>query len=403
MVTTPRARLLLVLALATAVGLFIALIPGHRGWFDVGVYHGTVNDWVHAGGDIYGYTRLDTHYGFTYPPFAAVVMLPMSLLGWHPAIVVHLALTALASAAILYWLVDPIAQEHTWPRLFTVGVAACLLGALQPVRDTVSFGQVNLLLLALVLLDGWLLTTGRDRWAGIGIGLAAAIKLTPAIFIVYLLLSGRRRAAALATGTAIAATLLAVLIAPGPSWTFWTEVLGDTHRIGDLAYVSNQSLRGVIARLPEAVPRTGPWLVLVAATLALWAVRVRRAARAGDVWGGFALTGLAACLISPVTWVHHLVWALPALILLYAAGLREHVPDRRRRLLLAAAGAHIVLCSSVVWLWSRHHTGPDGLLGGSMYVWITLALLAFLPLRTPTPDVHRPAAPESITVRAARS
>ncbi len=402
MVTTPRARLLLVLALAGALGLSIALLPGHRGWFDLGVYHGTVHDWVHAGGDIYGYTRLDTHYGFTYPPFAAVAMLPMSLLGWHPTIVVHLALTALACAAILYWLVGPVAREHAWPRLFTAGVAACLLGALQPVREAVGYGQVNLLLLALVLLDAWLLTQGRDRWAGIGIGLASAIKLTPAIFIVYLLLSGRRRAAVAATGTAIAATLLAVLIAPGPSWTFWTEVLGDTHRIGDRAYVSNQSLRGVIARLPAAVPRTGPWLVLVAATLALWAVRVRRAARAGDVWGGFALTGLAACLISPVTWVHHLVWAVPALILLYAAGLREPAPDRRRRLLWSAAAAHVVLCSSVVWLWSGHHTGPDGFLGGSLYVWITLGLLAFLPLRTPPPHVHRPAAVESITVPAAR-
>ncbi|MEV4415259.1 glycosyltransferase 87 family protein [Catellatospora sp. NPDC049609] len=397
MVTSPRARLLTVLALAVAVGLFITLVPGHRGWFDLGVYHGTVGDWVHAGGDIYGYTRLDTHYGFTYPPFAAVVMLPMSLLGWHTTIVAHLALTALACAAVLYWLVDPIAREHAWPRLFTVGVATCLLALLQPVRDTVSFGQVNLLLLALVLLDARLLSTGRHRWAGVGIGLAAAIKLTPAIFILYLLLAGRRRAAAIAVGTAAAATLLTALIAPGPSWTFWTEVLGDTSRIGDLAYVSNQSLRGVVARLDPAVPRTLPWLVMVAGTLALWAVRVRRAARAGDVWGGFALTGLAACLISPISWVHHLVWAVPALILLAGAGLREPDARRHRRLLWSAGAAWVILCSGVVWLWSRHHTGLDGFVGGSAYAWLTLALLAFLPLRSPAPAAHQPAASEPIT------
>lgn len=403
MVKTPRARLLCVLALATAVGLFIALIPGHRGWFDVLVYYGTVNDWVHEGGVIYDYLVPGTHYGFTYPPFAAVAMVPMTLLGWHTVIAVNVALTAVACALLLYWLVDPIAREQRWPRLFTFGIAACLLAALQPARDTVSFGQVNLLLVALVLADAWLLTSGRSRWAGIGIGLAAAIKLTPAIFIGYLVLSGRRRAALVASATAAAATLLAALIAPGPSWRFWTETLGDTSRVGDLFYISNQSLRGVIARLDPDTPHPVLWLLTVAAVLAVWVWRVRRAARAGDVWGGFALTGLAACLVSPVTWVHHLVWVVPALVLMVGAGLREPDPSRRRRLLWSAGVAYVILCSSVVWLWWYDFSGPGGFLGGSAYVWVTLGLLVLLPPRAPTPTVHRPAAQESITVLAARS
>ncbi|WP_155371287.1 glycosyltransferase 87 family protein [Catellatospora vulcania] len=403
MVKTPRARLLCVLALATAVGLFIALIPGHRGWFDVLVYYGTVDDWVHEGGTVYDYLVPGTHYGFTYPPFAAVAMLPMSLLGWHTVIAVNVVLTAVACALLLYWLVDPIAREQGWPRLFAFGIAGCLLAALQPARDTVSFGQVNLLLVALVLADAWLLTSGRGRWAGVGIGLAAAIKLTPAIFIVYLLLAGRRRAAMAATGTATAATLLAALIAPGPSWRFWTETLGDTSRVGDLSYISNQSLRGVIARLDPDASHPVFWLFTVGCVLALWAWRVRRAARAGDMWGGFALTGLAACLVSPVTWVHHLVWVVPALVLAVGAGLREPDPARRRRLLWSAGAAYVILCSSVVWLWWYDFSGPGGFLGGSAYVWITLGLLVFLPLRSPTPTVHRPAAQESITVLAARS
>ncbi|GAA2403459.1 hypothetical protein Cme02nite_74820 [Catellatospora methionotrophica] len=403
MVSTPRARLLCVLALATAVGLFIALIPGHRGWFDVLVYYGAVNDWVHEGGSLYGYLVPGTHYGFTYPPFAAVVMLPMSMLGWHTVIAVNVALTAVACALVLYWLVDPIAREHGWPRLFTFGIAVCLLAALQPARDTVSFGQVNLILVALVLTDAWLLTSGRGRWAGIGIGLAAAIKLTPAIFIGYLLLAGRRRAAVTASATAAAATLLAVLVAPGPSWTFWTSAFGDTGRIGDLFYISNQSLRGVIARLDPEHSHPVFWLVTVVCALVVWGWRVRRAARAGDVWGGFALTGLAACLVSPVTWVHHLVWVVPALVLLTGAGLREPEPRRRRKLLWSAGAAYVVLCSSVVWVWANRSGDPDGFVGGSAYVWITLGLLVLMPLRSPTPAVHRPAAQESISVSAARS
>ncbi|GAA1396685.1 hypothetical protein GCM10009662_11080 [Catellatospora coxensis] len=159
----------------------------------------------------------------------------------------------------------------------------------------------------------------------------------------------------------------------------------------------------MIARLDPETSHPGYWLFAVGCVLALWAWRVRRAVLVGDVWGGFALTGLAACLVSPVTWVHHLVWVAPALILLAGAGLREPEPRRRRRLLCWAGTAYVVLCSSVVWLWANRSGDPDGFVGGSAYVWITLGLLVFLPLRTPTPTVHRAAAPESITVLAARS
>ncbi|GHJ49219.1 hypothetical protein Cs7R123_65610 [Catellatospora sp. TT07R-123] len=393
MVTTGRARLLCVAGLATAVSLFIALVPGHRGWFDVGVYYGTVNDWVHAGGGIYDYLKPGTHYGFTYPPFAAVAMLPMSLLGWHTVVAVHTVLTAAACAALLYWLVDPIAREHGWNRPFVYGLGACALAMLQPVRDTVSFGQVNLLLVALVWADAQLLARGAGRrggrWAGVGIGLAAAIKITPAVFIVFLLLAGRRRAAATAAATAAAATAVAALVAPGPSLAFWTGALWHTSRVGDLAYISNQSLLGALARLHPAAPSRIAWLVAVVAVLALWAVRARRAVRAGDLAGGFALTGLVACLVSPITWVHHLVWAVPALAVTAQVALAQ-AAARRRRLLWGTATAYAILCSSVVWLWWYHFDGLGGLLGGSAYVWVTLGLLAFMPLRAAAPA---PAAP----------
>ncbi|MBV1855261.1 glycosyltransferase 87 family protein [Catellatospora tritici] len=383
MLTTGRARLLWVAGLATAVSLFIALVPGHRGWFDVGVYYGTVNDWVHAGGGIYDYLKPGTHYGFTYPPFAAVAMLPMSLLGWHTVVVAHTALTAVACAALLYWLVDPIARDHGWHRLFVSGLGACALAMLQPARDTVSFGQVNLLLVALVWADAQLLARGGGRrlgrWAGIGIGLAAAIKITPAVFIVFLLLAGRRRAAATAAATAATATAVSALVAPAPSLTFWTGALWHTSRVGDTAYISNQSLLGALARW-SATPNRALWLIAVVAVLALWAWRVRRAVRAGDLAGGFALTGLVACLVSPITWVHHLVWAIPALAITVRVALAE-AAARRRRLLWGTGTAYVILCSSVVWLWWYHHSGLGGLLGGSAYVWVTLALLVGMPLR----------------------
>ncbi len=361
--------------LATAIAVFIALVPGKRGWFDVGVYYGTIHHWVHEGGLIYDYVRPSTHYGFTYPPFAALCMLPMLLFTWHEAIAVSVLLTTIASALLLYWLIDPIARREGWNRWFTFGLAACLFAMLEPVRDTVSFGQVNLILVALVYLDLWQLTTGRHRWAGVGIGLAAAIKLTPAIFIIYLLVTGRRRAALIATATAVGATLAAGNIAPTESLVFWTDAVWDTNRIGVLSYVSNQSVQGILARLHPPSPGAVFWAGSALALFVVWARRARRASLLGDERTGFALTGVLACLISPITWVHHLVWLIPALIVLADNGNRRH-----RR---AAAVCYTVLCSSVVWLWSVDFSGVDGFIGGNAYVWVGLALLFLVPARRP--------------------
>jgi alpha-1,2-mannosyltransferase len=228
----------------------------------------------------------------------------------------------------------------------------------------------------LVLADLRGLTTGR-RWAGVGIGLAAAIKLTPVVFIGYLIVTRQFRAAATATATAAGATLLAARIAPATSAQFWLTTLWDTDRVGRLEYVSNQSLRGVVARL-DLPPAW--WLAAVALVLAVWFLRLY--SKPLDHAAGFALTGVVACLISPVTWVHHLVWLLPALFLLTDAALR----DRSRPRLAALAVVYIVLSSSVVWLW---WAGADGLLaaiGSNTYVWISLGLLLTVPFRAPVLD-----------------
>ncbi|MFI7608173.1 glycosyltransferase 87 family protein [Micromonospora sp. NPDC049366] len=377
-------RALLVTGLAALLGVLIAVLPGHRGWFDVGVYHGAVGYWA-RGGDLYEWVTWNG-YGFTYPPFAAVSMLPMAALAWYPTIVAHLALTAAATVFLLVLLVDPLARWAGWSRWYAFALAALLLAGLNPVRDTISFGQVNLLLVALVYLDLWLLERG-NRAAGIGIGLAAAIKLTPAIFIGYLLVTRRRRAAATATGASAVATAFAAVVAPDASRTFFTEALWDTERIGKLAYVSNQSLLGLVARLDRDHPDRRLWLVLVAVTLAVWVVRSRRAVRAGDERAGFALTGITACLVSPITWVHHLVWLVPALVVVAASTLPWPPADRvaRRRLHAGLAG-YVVLSSGLVWVFANDPGSVAGFVGGNGYVFVSIALLAFLPLDR-SPDI----------------
>ncbi|MEV6737094.1 glycosyltransferase 87 family protein [Streptomyces sp. NPDC051104] len=394
---TEKGRLALVLGLAAAVTVFTATVPLLRGWFDLKVYYGTVNAWIHYGGHVYDYRVPGTTYGFTYPPFAALCMLPMAFVGLHTAIALALLFNLAALAAVVRILVGRELGRYGW---FGWGLAACALALFEPVRDTFSFGQVNLLLLALVLADAWLLSTGRGRWAGAGVGLAAAVKLTPAVFIALLLLARRWRAAAVATAVAGAATLLAAWAAPDASRFYWTSALWDTTRVGRLDYVSNQSLQGVLARLaaPDD-PSRAAWALAVVVVLAVWAWRTHRALRAGDWRAAFALTGLIACLISPITWVHHLVWLLPSFAVLVHA-----------RRLRTAAALYAVLCTSVVWLWFNDASGIDGFLGSNTYTWITLGLLLGLPVgqsrsgRLPSSrsasataaPVPRPTAPASV-------
>lgn len=378
-VTRRQKRQLATLA-AVIVGLLIA-VPGRKGWFDIGVYHDAVSYWVKAPGHLYDFVQPGTPYGFTYPPFAAVCMLPMALLGWHTTIAVNAVVTAVASAFLLYLLVDPIARREGWNRWYAFGVGACLFAFIEPVRDTVGYGQINLVLVALVYLDLALLNSKWSGFTGVGTGIAAAIKLTPGIFILYFLLTRRWRAAAFSMGTMITASALAAVVAPGATLAYFTNALWDTRRIGVSSYVSNQSLMGLVARLNPAQPNHLAWLVLVAAVMCVWGWRVRISAAAGNDRGGFALTGLAACLISPITWVHHLVWAIPALIEMAASSAPFHPYDRVRRLRYwFAFSAYILLCSDIVWIWWKHDGGVIGFVGSNLYVFITIGLLLLLPV-----------------------
>ncbi|MFF2848700.1 glycosyltransferase 87 family protein [Streptomyces sp. NPDC058001] len=395
---TTGGRIALAVLAVAATGVFLVTVPLFREWFDLAVYDGAVGYWVHDGGSLYDFVVPGTRYGFTYPPFAAVCMLPMAWVNWPLAVMVSVALNVAASAAVLYWLVWPVIRRQAWCGWFAVVLAVCLFLLLEPVHDTFTFGQVNLILLALVLADVRLLSTRFARYAGIGIGVAAAVKLTPVVFIGYLLLTRRRRAALVAASVAVGGTVLAAWADLDASRYYWTKALWDTTRVGDLTYVSNQSWQGVVARyFDPSHPSRAVWAVGVAVLLAVWARRVRAAGR--DDRTGVALTGLLACLISPITWVHHLVWAVPALIALTEAGLRQ---PRRRGLLLAAAGAHVLLCSSLVWLWRFDFAGVTGFLGSNAYVWLCAALLLFLPLRE-MPSRTGASGPQPVQLRADRA
>ncbi|WP_433829062.1 glycosyltransferase 87 family protein [Actinoplanes sp. CA-015351] len=368
--------------ISTLVGLALLtmgaiVLTGLRNeYFDSKVYYGAVQYWFRDGGMVYDFLRPGTPYGFTYPPFAGLVMSPMAYLPlWLVAAVASVA-TMATTAALVWWLAGPYIRRRRWPFRYALVVAVLLALLFEPVRETITFGQVNTLLLALVTADMLFGVARGRKWAGVGIGLAVAIKLTPGVFILYLLVTRRWRALATSIGSAAAATLLAGALFPDQSREFWTSALWDTNRVGLLYYLSNQSERGLLARLPIETVESRVWLVCVVATLAAWGWRVFRAP--DDVVGGLALTGVLGCLISPVTWIHHCVWLIPALVRCVEMG----------RPYLGISG-YVLMTSHLTWLWEKRPRPPLELLGGNIYVWFSLALLFWTPLRThSSPEVH---------------
>ena len=370
------AVLLAVTAVAVALSQRYAI---DRNSFDIRVYEGAVRSWA-GGNDLYAYTQGSRHLGFTYPPFAALLMLPMALLPLAVVITVNVVLIAIALVIATRVMIGStfLAGRHgIW---FATAITVPLAALSQPIRDTLSFGQVNIYLAVLVLADLVALRRGL-RWAGVGAGLATAIKLTPGLFIVFYLLTAERRAARNAAAAAVGATVLAALIAPGTSWTFWTSALLDPSRVGHYDDSSNQSIAGVIARLHDSQHlAAAPWLLAVLVVLPLGLARARRAWERDDALAAITLVGLTAGLISPITWIHHLFWVVPAVVLLVDVGLR-----RRSWPPLLIAGSSLALFASGVSASMGQHVGAHlskgvgVIVGENAYAVCCLLLLLVVP------------------------
>ncbi|HEX5596151.1 MAG TPA: glycosyltransferase 87 family protein, partial [Micromonosporaceae bacterium] len=316
-------------------------------FFDMKIYHGSVVWWA-SGKDLYGFVAAETNLGFTYPPFAALSMLPMAKLPLGLAGWINVLASVAALGLVLIALLRPIAKRAGWSPWFMVGIALPLALALEPARETLGYGQVNLLLFALIMADLFALRW-RSRppvhgprppgllrrlwfsgaWAGVGIGLATSIKLTPALFIVYLVLTRQWRAVVTAIGTAVSVTVATFVIAERESVAYFTTVLWRTDRVGAPDMTPNQSLAGLLARLYDSME--APGLLYVSFALLVMTVGLSRAAHAhtdGDELTAFTLVGLTANVISPISWSHHLVFVIPAVIVLADAAMRRRNASR---------------------------------------------------------------------------
>ncbi len=258
-----------------------------------------------AGGNFYD---LPGPLQFLYPPFAAVLAVPLALL---PTTVVQLGWTAagaLALVAILHRF-----GLQSW--LLSVASAVAVY-VVEPIVQTLAFGQLGIFLVALIVLDlvpGPRVFSRRLLPEGVLTAIATAIKLTPAIFVVYLLVVRKYRAFWVAVITGIAITLLSAAVVPAASYEFWTRLAhGDTGLGHSIIYYTNQSVMADIVRifgLGRAPAVAGLVLSAVVAVAGVWAAMLWH--RLGDVRLAVNLCGVAGLLASPVSWLHHFVWVVP--------------------------------------------------------------------------------------------
>jgi alpha-1,2-mannosyltransferase len=364
---------------ALSVAALLVSHMGHGwGFVDLHVYERS-GAAARAGAHLYA-LRFPGALAFTYPPFAALLLAALTLPAnavLEPLVtVLNLMLLPLMLALTLR--LDPV--RRSLGRRDSVALALLAAAAavwLEPVWTTLRYGQIDLLIATLVVWD-----IGRPddaRWKGVGVGLATALKLTPVIFVLYLLLTRRTRAAVVSLATFAATVAIAYLALPGDSREYWGGAFAEPDRVGRIENAANQSLRGALARILHTADVTDLWLALAVVVLVAGLALAVAAARRGEEARGFSLCALTGLLVSPISWSHHWVLAVPALALLAI--------DARRRgsvvVPAACALAALVAYAHVIWwvpidhpLHSELHLDALQLVFADAYVFVGIAALA---------------------------
>jgi len=364
------------IALAVAYGLYIALRTYE---VDLGVYLRLGGKYVFTS-HLYSFVLPNTSLPFTYPPFAALLFAPwertFSSVGSVQAVWTMGNVAALVGVLVLsVRLVKPsLDRVATWRLALALSLPALLLN---PVLITIGFGQVNLFVTFLVMWD--LLTDRkigkRQLPLGVATGLAAAVKLTPLLFVPYLLLTRRWRGALTAVLTFGACELVTFAISPTSSKAYWTKAVFKPGRAGDLSIVDNQNLWGVLDRFTHGVLPDGVMLPVLIVTAAAGLLLAAQAHRRSSPLLGVLICAATGLIVSPVSWVHHMVWVVPAILWLALA------PDRPRWGRVLAAATAVLFWSAPVW-WVPYKNTSDlhlnvlQLIAGNSFFFAMLIFLA---------------------------
>jgi hypothetical protein len=304
----PDRRWLLPSAAAAFALVPILFTPARERMKDLLVYTGSAVA-AGSGTDVYAY-RTPFGMPFTYPPFAAVLVEPLSR--------VPLGVLQVVWAAGTVALLVPLARVALAPAVERIGLplVLTLLLVSAPIRSHLRFGQIGVLLVLAVALD-----VLRARKGGWGVGLAAAVKLIPAVFVPWMFISGLRDRGWRAVAWAGGATAAGLLMLWPSSPSYLVHAAWDSARFGDNAIPGNQSLRGALLRsgLPEHAAQLS-WLAAALMLVVVGTLNARRLERAGNRLGAVGILAAMAVAVSPISWVHHLVWLVLPIAALVAAG-----------------------------------------------------------------------------------
>jgi alpha-1,2-mannosyltransferase len=282
------------------------LVPWQPSTIDLQVYMYAVKDML-AGKDIFGTTTPFWRLYFIYPPIAAILMAPLAI---GPYTFWQVIWTG-----GLVWAQQSVLKRCGAPRGWKLGLLGiAVLLAVEPIRTTLGYGQVNTILMALVVAD--LLPDRPEQRRripqGILIGLAAAIKLTPALFVIFMILIGKRRAAITAIISFVVFTGIATILLFRETVVFFGGLSGGDTRTASPLYTGNQSLLGVFFRLGDSSRTTTVLGLAVAGVLAVLGCLIAAYWwRNDEKVFAVAIVGLTTCLASPLSWTHHYVWILP--------------------------------------------------------------------------------------------
>lgn len=379
--------LLWVLA-AAALGYVAWTLFGHTPYrIDIDIYQMGGQAWLDGHplytGDVLFNTPIGLKLPFTYPPLAAIAFCPFAWLHMPAASVAITVLTLLllivsttiVLTALDVWAGSKVLPGPVWAR--RLWLAAMLVAPatlwLEPISSNFAFGQINVVLMTLVIAD---CLPRRTPWPrGLLLGLGIALKLTPAVFLLYFLLRRDGRATLTALASFVAATLVGFALAWHDSWEYWTHTARNTARIGDAALNTDQNIAGALARLglgehERFLLWAGACLLVLALTV--WAMQ--RVLRAGEPALALICVALFGLVVSPVSWSHHWVWVLPAVVVTTV------LAWRRRNAVLAVLS--VVGVALMRWtpidLLPKHHEATANwwrqLLGMS-YVWWALAVI----------------------------
>jgi len=321
------APVLMVVSIAARLALTYLVRHGAN-FVDLHVYLGGAAAIDHPG-TLYSYTyseqTADFPLPFTYPPFAAVVFYPLHLLPfglvaflWQVAMIAALYGAIRVSQRLMGVAAGPSAPHDASRRVAMLWTAIAIW--IEPLRNNFDYGQINVFLMLAVL---WAVYSTRWWLSGLLVGVAAGIKLTPAMAGVYLVGVRRFRAAFFSAVVFVATIGVSALVVGDQTRYYFTDLLGDAHRVGPIATSINQSWRGGISRILGHDAGFGPPVLVAIAITAVVAVLAWRALDEPDRLGKLLVVELFGLLLSPISWTHHWVWLVPLMMWLMYGPLRE--------------------------------------------------------------------------------